>query len=682
MYGFATAAGQVNISPLTDLVVAKALGSDPAAAFASFDAAKGTTVTGNLTAAKAYVQTQVTAITGSGTADPLTSAFAVGSTDDKVLDALGSAIAAAPGKAFADLRTGAQSGASLASTVPAFLAAPTGAAAVANGADNITLNWSAVPGARGYNVYSSTSANVSLVAGNKLTTTPVATAGGFSVTGLSPSTTYYFKVTATNAVVTESAPTAEVNAITSAAAVPAAPTGVSVSPTSATQLTVSWSGVSGATGYNVYRSTVAGGAGSKVNATPISTGMTFTDTGLTANTTYFYKVTVINTFGEGAASAEISATTTSAASGSVCVATAPAALNLPKSDVCYTNLPAGFACNHSTVATSLTGLEIATNSPYTVASAASCPASTALTFDATARGIGNPTGVSGFVTATSRQPTLADMGTLPGKSFTLSTSLINKTSLGGSCTVAVAADGTINITATGASYSANPTVPVKMNGYALTESIVANGSNGANISAYSSTYAAVVLNIRAGRLDRVDVIDANAGSLSCVTPNNNLTTLGQADSNTAMAYATASDLSATRAGVYKNADNCQLTISQDGTFRFQLPVSTALTASTTGTSKSTSNSAAIDVTAILGGDARDQVGFTWVTMPSGISGTGSARASETNLLTSEYSEIGFTESVNLGGLGSPLVRSVTYNKMPTNMSSTTATATCNSMVKQ
>jgi hypothetical protein len=159
--------------------------------------------------------------------------------------------------------------------------------------------------------------------------------------------------------------------------------------------------------------------------------------------------------------------------------------------------------------------------------------------------------------------------------------------------------------------------------------------------------------------------------------------LGAVDSSTALSNATASDLSAARAGgVYKNADSCQLTISQDGTFRFQLPVSTALTASTSGASKSTSNSSAIDVTAILGGDYRDQVGFTWVTMPNGISGAGSARASETNLLTNEYSEIGFFESVNLGGMGSPRVMSVTYTKMPTNMLSVSETATCNNMVKQ
>ena len=51
----ATAAGQVNITPITDLIVTKALGSDPAAAFTAFDAARGSALSGGLAAAKTYV---------------------------------------------------------------------------------------------------------------------------------------------------------------------------------------------------------------------------------------------------------------------------------------------------------------------------------------------------------------------------------------------------------------------------------------------------------------------------------------------------------------------------------------------------------------------------------------------------------------------------------------------------
>ena len=119
LHSFASAAGRVNISPTTDLVVAKALASDPAAAFAAFDAAKGSTITAALATAKTYVQVQVTAITGlTPSIDPMSGTFVVGDANDKVLDALGTAITAASGKTFADLRSGAIVGANLATIVP------------------------------------------------------------------------------------------------------------------------------------------------------------------------------------------------------------------------------------------------------------------------------------------------------------------------------------------------------------------------------------------------------------------------------------------------------------------------------------------------------------------------------------------------------------------------------------
>src|SRR5207237_8367489 len=54
------------------------------------------------------------------------------------------------------------------------------------------------------------------------------------------------------------------------------------------QVTLSWTAVSGATGYNVKRSTTSGGPYTTVgpNVTPAS----FTDSGLTNGTTYYYVV--------------------------------------------------------------------------------------------------------------------------------------------------------------------------------------------------------------------------------------------------------------------------------------------------------------------------------------------------------------------------------------------------------
>lgn len=118
LHGFASEAGRVNVTPLTELVLAKGLAMDPALGFASFDTSKANLINSTLDAAKNYVKTQVSSITGSATtADIMTGVFSVGNADDKVLDSLGAAITAA-GKKLADLKLGAIQGSSLQTIVP------------------------------------------------------------------------------------------------------------------------------------------------------------------------------------------------------------------------------------------------------------------------------------------------------------------------------------------------------------------------------------------------------------------------------------------------------------------------------------------------------------------------------------------------------------------------------------
>lgn len=110
LHSFATDAGNTNITPLTDLVVSKALGSDATSAFASFDAGKGTAIAAGLAAAKTYVKNEVTTLLGSAPAgDLLTGVFKVGDASDKVLDNLKLALVAG-GKELADLNLGAVAG--------------------------------------------------------------------------------------------------------------------------------------------------------------------------------------------------------------------------------------------------------------------------------------------------------------------------------------------------------------------------------------------------------------------------------------------------------------------------------------------------------------------------------------------------------------------------------------------
>lgn len=186
---------------------------------------------------------------------------------------------------------------------PAAPAAPSGVSA-AGGTNQATITWPAVTGASSYNVYWSTATGVTKTTGTKVAgvTSP------YIKTALTAGTTYYFVVTAVNSI-GESAASAQVAATTAAAppAVPAAPAGVTASG-GTNQVSITWPAVSGATSYNIYWSTSTGvtTAGTKISAVTSP----YAQTGLAAGTTYYFIVTAVNSAGESAASAQISATTT------------------------------------------------------------------------------------------------------------------------------------------------------------------------------------------------------------------------------------------------------------------------------------------------------------------------------------------------------------------------------------
>jgi len=99
---------------------------------------------------------------------------------------------------------------------------------------------------------------------------------------------------------------------TNVGTVPPAPTGLTATAVSSSQINLSWSASSGATSYNVKRATVSGGP-----YTTVATGVTatsYSDTGLAASTAYYYVISAVNASGESPNSTEKSATTQSGGS--------------------------------------------------------------------------------------------------------------------------------------------------------------------------------------------------------------------------------------------------------------------------------------------------------------------------------------------------------------------------------
>lgn len=176
---------------------------------------------------------------------------------------------------------------------------------------NIDLSWNTVASATGYNVYRSTSEDGEY---SKLTDIPVTTTSYVDI-GLGGNTTYYYKVTAINAA-GESAKSAAAAATTASVIVtPAIPVNLSATATGTSSINLNWTAVSGATGYNVYCA-VGNGEYIKLTNSPVTMN-SYTSTGLNPATTYYYKVTAVNSAGESERStAAFAQTNASSGSGS------------------------------------------------------------------------------------------------------------------------------------------------------------------------------------------------------------------------------------------------------------------------------------------------------------------------------------------------------------------------------
>jgi fibronectin type 3 domain-containing protein len=233
---------------------------------------------------------------------------------------------------FIDGIEAVQSGNPACTTIPSD---PTGLTATASSSSVIRLSWNAdTPPAHcsisSYSVYGSKTSGFTPSAGNLIASGVTGTS--YSNTGLAASTIYYYVVEAVDADGT-SGPSGQATATTqsgggSCSAVPSAPTGLAATASSSSTIGLNWNAVTPPanctiSSYSIYGSTTSGFTPGSGNL--IASGLTspsYSDTGLSASTAYYFVVEAVDSFGPSAASAQQSATTQPAASGSEIVAIA------------------------------------------------------------------------------------------------------------------------------------------------------------------------------------------------------------------------------------------------------------------------------------------------------------------------------------------------------------------------
>lgn len=170
--------------------------------------------------------------------------------------------------------------------------APTNPSATAVSQSQINLSWTASADNVGVTNY-----RIRRCQGSSCTPTTVLTtispATGFQDTGLSSNTTYRYTISALDGAGNESGQSTIIEATTLAPDTdpPTIPTNLSATPQSSSQINLSWTASTdnvGVTGYRVER--CQGSSCSNFAQIAIPSGTTFSNTGLTANTTYRYRV--------------------------------------------------------------------------------------------------------------------------------------------------------------------------------------------------------------------------------------------------------------------------------------------------------------------------------------------------------------------------------------------------------
>jgi titin len=196
-------------------------------------------------------------------------------------------------KAISDVDESNYSSTANATVTPA---TPSGLSATTASSSQISLDWDDVTGETGYRVDRSTNGTTwSTLASLS------ANVSGYDNTELTAATKYYYRVVALHSA-GNSSPTSTVNATTLAIA-PASLTG-SAAPTA---ITLTWTNVAGETAYKVEKST--NGTDWSLLSTKSANTITHTDSSLSSNTTYYYRVKAVTAGGDSSPSSTLSITT-------------------------------------------------------------------------------------------------------------------------------------------------------------------------------------------------------------------------------------------------------------------------------------------------------------------------------------------------------------------------------------
>ena len=165
----------------------------------------------------------------------------------------------------------------------------------------VSVSWTPAAGAMGYNLYWGTASGVTPTTGTKV----LGVTSPYAHTGLTNGKTYYYIVTALSGSA-ESSASGEASATPYGGTGGGIPSGLSATAGSG-QNTLSWSPVTGATGYNLYWGTASGV--NKTTGTKLATVQSpYIHSGLTNGTPYYYVVTAYDAASESAESSEAYAT--------------------------------------------------------------------------------------------------------------------------------------------------------------------------------------------------------------------------------------------------------------------------------------------------------------------------------------------------------------------------------------